>query len=882
VNTSANVALYVKATNTGNGDKPNILIDIYTVPIDRAKPSDLVATGTYTQSGAGGTVVLDEANSSGLSGTVGCVLPINVGSANVNLQVEFNDDLRATVHVPAFVEETNANGTSKDVFNIASGWSIRGLDKPPAEGFDVNHPASTDLDGNVSVNYRYIDDPADPNYNKLMVEVSRPSFGSTAATVIATGFIDMGSAYDSANPPSTSTVSGRVELVGAPGFESITGSVYLEIPKGTEFTNAPTGTGVNDPTTVTYTLPSDAMAGQVVLGGATEIQGNPQAIADEPMQLKGDTLFKKGQVFTQDVRLPDGGVIAAGTPLDRDMTIPRGVVVQTDNLMQGTVLAAGQQVNFSSGIAEGTVIPRGSYYADGVGSFPGEGMGMSVTTIDPATGNPTTTSGQGVTGYDVKATFATVEDLMREVREAGVYVNAQISDDGTGIEFISTLAGAWLTVSEDFDNYEQMGDKYQQISNLDLTGMVKDVNTDHYGNVYTEVVYYPPDPANPGAKVTLRSTSGELVEVEPGYYVRVYTDPDAMKVPFADRDNSTLVAEGFAPAGTWNPDWDPDQPYDENSVPPNVPFLGNDATQAPGILQNMILEPRNDSGLSGTVNLDYYGDRGQVAVNATGIMENPDDYNSWGNDNITVFPGGLRVEGSRHAVIQQVDMDSVVPGKNCDYTGTFHGTITGDSASNSGVSIKMYRDPSNTVMTSRNDPDYVEPVPGRITLFEVDKYGNIVLDSATNEPIVSGYMNVSDVTLGEGQTDSFKITTGGTRNSGQDRADNVFATINDIIDGLNANDGEALHQLKGAAQADIDRLLEARASAGSRNKNLQTLRTRHNNDITSYTAEFTARVGMDSSALSMAITNYMAASNAYTAAMQVSGQMMQMSLLNYI
>ena len=113
-------------------------------------------------------------------------------------------------------------------------------------------------------------------------------------------------------------------------------------------------------------------------------------------------------------------------------------------------------------------------------SFPAVGMGLRVDNPNnPIVPVPTSSPA----GYNLKATFATIEDFKRAVDEAGVYVKASVADDGKSIQFTSTLAGAYLTVSEDTDCYEQMNDKYQQLSGLNLDGLVKGVNTDSYGNV---------------------------------------------------------------------------------------------------------------------------------------------------------------------------------------------------------------------------------------------------------------------------------------------------------------------------------------------------------------------------------------------------------------
>ncbi len=889
-NTGANGELYARAVNVGTTANPKIQVEIYSCPISKAKASDLVATGTYDQSHTGGTVILNEANSSGISGTVGVILPDSVKEFSVSLAVDFADTLQASVHVPAFVEETNANGTPKDVFNIASGWSIRGLDKPPAQGYDENHPASTDLDGDVSANFRY-----DPNTNSLIVELSRPSFANQPATVVATGSLYLGDPPNT--PPLGNAVSGRVELSGLPGFEGVKGSVYLEIPSGAAFSPAGSMVGASSAcaTTVTFRANAATAAGEIVLGGAMELAADQDV--DGSFVLTADTVFKKGQIFDVDLVMPGGGILYRNTPLDEDTLIRKGITIDVgpNQLLAGTVLQAGTRINFDDGagggLAAGTVIPRGTYYTAGPG-FDIEGMGMTVTQPNPATGLPETKgSDTQFAGFDVRATFATIEDFNRAVEQSGIYVTSQVSADGKGLEFRSSLAGAYLTVSEDTDCYEQMGDQYQQLTGLDLTGLVKGVNSDKNGNVYMEVIYYPPnDPPKQNNKVQLVSDSGEIFEVDPGYYVRVYSDPEEMQKSYENRDNTKMVAEGFIPAGEWNPDY-------LSGVDPATPFVvpTNPPPAVLGFMTDLALEERNGSGVFGHVDLDYYGSKGQTdTVTVTlpnGTTTTKLSTNPWNNDNITVFPGGLRPEGSRHTTIQEWDIWKILPGVTCDYTGTFHGVISRDDSRMSDLdddpltpdvsaplTVALYRDSSHTVMTAKGELD---SLTGVVNFYEVDRYGNFARDAA-GERIPMGSMTVTANDLLDGQSDNFVLTTGAARNYGQEREENIFSTINDIIDALHANDAGKLHDLLGSVDKDLKRLTEARGEVGARVKRMNLLTDRHNDDILKYNAMLNNRVGMDEEGLQRVMLDYQASMNAYQAAMQVSVPIMQMSLLQYL
>ncbi len=873
-NTGENGELYARVVTDDTTTPPERRVEVYTRPIDKASSSDLVATGRYTAEGS--TVVLKEANNSGLSGSVRMNVPATVREAEVELKVEMDGSLRNTVHVPAFIEELDPNGQPRDILNLASGWNIRGLDKPPAGEYDINHHASTDLEGDVSVNYRY-----DETDGYMYVELSRPAYADQPAKRIATGRLFVGTPIPAAGLDKA--VSGRVEFEGEPGFEGVSGSVYLEIPKGATFTGTVVGADAANATTTTFALQEAAPGGAVVFGGAVELVAGLRTDGTA-MTLAGDTVFKAGQSFDNDVRLPSGGTLPAGTVLTEDTLIRKGVSVQpTGGVIQpGTVLAEGQRVVVEDlpapgGIPMGTVIPRGSYYEAGPG-FPAAGMGISTPTATVATA-----------GYDVRATFATVEDFQRAVHEAGVYVDVAINSRGDGLEFSSTLAGAWLTVSEDTDCYEQMGDAKQQLTALDLNGLVKGVNTDSYGNAFTEVVYYPPQDVNPDGsykKIKLHAENGDIIELDPGYYVRVYSDKSQLDVPYAERDNSKLVCEGFVQAGAENPAFDEAQALADPAYA--APRYLQSGTMAfpPGIMENMLLEERNNSGVSGTVNLDYYGDRKQFAVemdadgNPVALHFDADN-----QDNISVFPGGFRVQGGLHTTIQEVDLYNPIPGVVSDYAGTVHGTITkvdpAPPAPAHGIDMTLYKDNSRTHPVAASDPAETA-VNGTITLYELTPDGRDWATDANGNRIVAGTINVDATSLDDGESENFTFTTGGIRNGGQEREENVFSTINDLIDALARDDDEALHNLIEDAQRDIDRALTADGDLSARQKRLELLVDRHNDDIINYKGIFTSRVGMDDQALAMGVLNFQAATNAYDAAMQVSMTVMQMSLLQYL
>lgn len=836
-NTGPDGELYARVTQRGAPDN-DLYVEVYTVPLDRAKSTDLVATGTLGNQ-QGGTVMLSEANGSGITGTVGIVMGVTAKTDQVSLQAAFSGGYQATVHVPAFVEETGADGVSRDANKLLSGWQITGLDKPPAASYDRNHPASTDLDGDVTVNVGVVDNG--DGTSSVVIELYRPAFADQPAELIATGSMNLGG-----HPPLATTVDGSVNFVGAEGHEQVGGSVYLEWPAGMTTTAGVVGAGAGAATTHAFTLAADVAAGETLhLGGAMTLTADLALAAD--MILQEDTTFLAGQVFTADVRLPNGGVLPAGMALPADTTFPLGTMIGAGTVVQaGTTLQGHQDLAIAGPLAAGTVIPAGSYTHGGAG--------FATDAIVDGNG---ATAGEPL-AFDVRATFATLDDWMRAVNESGVYVTAQLGD--SGVELVSQLCGAYLTVSEDVSVYEPMGDVHDQLNALDLNGLVKGVNSDVDGKVYFETIYYPPDHSRTDGMVMVVSADGEQQLIEAGYYVRAYRDQSALDVDYADRDHSTLVAQGFIPAGELDtsPGADPLNPY----VDPAGGVLG--------AARPLVLKAMNGSGLSGTVTFDYYGGRDQIdAVSG--------DFAALNNKDIAVAPGGLRSVGSAHTTIQQIDVAGFAPGVHADYGGTAHATIARDAAANT-TTVCVYRDASNTRMTAKGE---LNGDTGVVTLYEVTAAGDYILD-ANGDRVPAGSLVVAANTLPDGATESFTIEVGSPQISGQQIADNVFANIQAAIDALKTNDAETIHDLIDVAKGDIDRVLQAAATVGSRIQRLEALADRYAENLIAYDSQLNAEVGMDTNELARAIMEFSAAQNAYNATLQMAGQLSGMSLLDYL
>ena len=117
------------------------------------------------------------------------------------------------------------------------------------------------------------------------------------------------------------------------------------------------------------------------------------------------------------------------------------------------------------------------------------------------------------------ATFNTVEDITNAINSSNTYTTSQISKDGKSIEVSSQLCGAYLTIAQNYSGANISGDNADQLSCLDLNGIVAGVNSDEDGKLYSTI--------------SENSTAGT-------YTVEFYSDPEKSElVARAESTNSS-------------------------------------------------------------------------------------------------------------------------------------------------------------------------------------------------------------------------------------------------------------------------------------------------------------------------------------------------------
>ncbi len=183
--------------------------------------------------------------------------------------------------------------------------------------------------------------------------------------------------------------------------------------------------------------------------------------------------------FTATVKLP----LAAGTDVVRvEETLT--VNVYNGSINPRSLIATGELPQGQS---------RGTIDLQGVGNFDYLAGSVYVDwndNIDPTTGSvyddPASLSPQTQLKYNMKATFATVEDLTNAVNMSNTYTTAKVSDDGNGIDIVSQLAGAHMIVTENIPLANHYND-YGQLGDINLTSVINNFNTDYDGKIYTNI-----------------------------------------------------------------------------------------------------------------------------------------------------------------------------------------------------------------------------------------------------------------------------------------------------------------------------------------------------------------------------------------------------------
>ncbi|MCX7934876.1 MAG: flagellin, partial [Planctomycetota bacterium] len=398
------------------------------------------------------------------------------------------------------------------------------------------------------------------------------------------------------------------------------------------------------------------------------------------------------------------------------------------------------------------------------------------------------------------------------VNTSNTYTTARISDTRRGLEIISHLGGAYLTVATARQNAPITGDTNARLNHLNLSGIVQGKNTDVNGNIYVSVIDYGPTPPPDKAG---------------RFEVALYSD--------AGRTN--LVASGVT-----------------NSAGPLT----------------LALNEMNRSGLSGTVDLDLAtvvldGPTSPLAAPPPGYAQFPRQEN-----NIVIPLRGYEITGDDQGAnpdghqLSHLSLQGMVQGVNTDADGNLYAWVRQVGAN---YVVELYRSPtlaaadlvaSGTISTSNGT---VILVPQNTATISAQLRGTVRLA-----------YNADDNTI-------ILTPPKGLGLSGQKREQNVFATFNDTMDAMLANDAETLHDLLAAYKTDLDRILMGRADIGSRQDRLQMTRERHEDEKINFGRIRSEQIELD---FAKAVTEFQAKQNVFEASLRVAAQIVPMSLVDFL
>lgn len=818
VNTDVDGKLYVRLSGAASP---------YSVEVFRGEErlaGQLVATGT---SGAGSTVILSEANGSGLSGTV------RLNSVGANLPLEL--DLQATFD-PTFRSPVSINAFEKDLREVAgetlpdviSNFRMRGLERghDPVNGLGTRWPDTTTVDGEFELTVTRVVGVS----TTYQVDVSHPTNG-----IVATGTLD-----------DNNISRGEVLLNGVAGFEHLKGSVFVDWSDSTP----------NDLATRAYDMKATfATVGDVInaidnSGTYTEagINKNGRAL-DIVSKLGGAYLtvterVDHAPVDYDDVRQIndlslDGVVVGQNTDLDGKIYASVELDIQNDDAGQISNLAllgVQQGVNTdASGNVYITIDPTAAglpadpqviVYRDAARTVQVASGDFETAATDPLRRvTLEEVAGSGLNGTfelpDPPATIKPDNDIVVDanVRTIRFYSDAartnQVAggsgDIVSGNVSIASVNNSGLTGVFSFNNNLAERDYVIPVHGYRLTG-------DTGGGI---------EDVTPGGS-SLLTNLPQLDELDlDGISKGVNTDADGNL--FAKVNNAFVTAD--------------DAQY-LNGLDLTGPVAGADY-DANGKMYAVI-----DSTVGANGELRLYADAALTTLSASGNIN--------ADGTVTVGPGGSGMTGT--AFVAQPTTDQ--SGLEIQAWDTVNATAA--------YSVSIYRDSAQTelVTTGQRDSNTGQVVFESVTLDGVDTNltGEVYL--AARWPMWTGRDSFIQITPPRGLL-----------NSGQVRQQNLWATLNDVQDAMEDQDADRLHDLIGEFDVDQKRVLNARAEIGARSDRMQLLYVRHEEEVINFQKIRADRIDLD---YAEAVTDFQAAQNVFEASLRTTGQIIPLSLVDFI
>ncbi|MFH0911606.1 MAG: flagellar hook-associated protein FlgL [Planctomycetota bacterium] len=380
--------------------------------------------------------------------------------------------------------------------------------------------------------------------------------------------------------------------------------------------------------------------------------------------------------------------------------------------------------------------------------------------------------------------------------------------------------------------FEEANDEYGQATGWQLFGLKRGLDTNDDGEIFVEVV------DNAGVRT-----------------VNLYSDAVG----------GDLVASGVLPAGTDN-----------------------------GLVE-LIGQGTHDQ-VGGTVNLEYLADDNDITLTATfaTVRDFLNAVNASGTYTVArVNATGRRIEISSrlagatlhvvetHPCLEVTDEDGqltrwnlgvIQAGVNSGRNGELYAAFTQTPGATNVYTVNLYSDAARTNLVatgSADEPAVFPPVaPNELVI--------TITEAAGTGSGINGSVNVR---LYTGDDLDIVLAPQGLGLSGKRRADNIFSTLNDVIEAGLANDAETLHNLIGNFETDLNRVLSGRAEIGARADRFSMLRSRLQDEQTSFGTILSERIDLD---YADAAVQFQAKTNIYNAALAVAGRIIPMSLVDFL
>jgi|GEM_PF-5845712 len=234
--------------------------------------------------------------------------------------------------------------------------------------------------------------------------------------------------------------------------------------------------------------------------------------------------------------------------------------------------------------------------------------------------------------------------------------------------------------------------------------------------------------------------------------------------------------------------------------------------------------------------------------------------------------GPFLVESNEDDQLTRWNIQGIQAGVNAAPGGELYAEFLQTPGAPNVYTVNLYSDAGHTNLVatgSGNEPGVWPPVaPNELTI--------TLSEAPGSQSGLSGSVNVQDYTADD--TD-IVLRPRGLGLSGKRREGNIFSTLSDVISAGQSNDAEALHDLLGDFETDLERVLAGRAEAGAKVDRFQMLRSRIKDEQTSFTNILSQRIDLD---YADAVVRFQAETNVYNASLKVAAQILPMSLVDFI